>query len=478
MATVDEVAGSGPPVRPASTAPGSRAAAGNSVWSPARRALTIGMVLTVTLVAFEALAVSTIMPVVARQLGDVALYGWAFSAFFLGTLVGIVVAGQAIDRGGLVRPFAIGLALFGVGLVIGGSAPSMPVLIGARLIQGLGGGAIPTVTYVAIGRAYPDEVRPRMFAILSTAWVVPGLAGPAAAAFVAQFFDWRYVFFGLLPFLIISAVLTVPALRRVTGPPADPDAASARGRLAPAIVTALAAGVLLAGLTSVTWWGLLIALPALAIGLAALVRLVPRGTLRAGRGLPATIALRGIMTFGFFGAEAFLPLAIVLIRGQTPFFAGLALTSATITWTAGSWIQSHVVQQWGARALMALGLACVAVGIAVTSAVLLDTTPIWVAIVGWSVSGLGMGLCYPVVTLTVLREAEPGQEGSATASLQLLDVLGNALGSGIGGALVAAGLALAWDPHAALAIAFSGAIAAVLLGLLVSRRTLAPTMVA
>ena len=331
------------------------------------------------------------------------------------------------------------------------------------------------MTYVAIGRAYPDEIRPRMFAILSTAWVVPGLAGPAAAAFVAQFFDWRFVFFGLLPFLVISAVLTVPALRGVTGPPADPDAASARGRLAPAIVTALAAGVLLAGLTSVTWWGLLIALPALGVGLAALVRLVPRGTLRAGRGLPATIALRGIMTFGFFGAEAFLPLAIVLIRGETPFFAGLALTSATITWTAGSWIQSHLVHQWGARTLMALGLACVAVGIAVTSAVLLDATPIWVAIAGWSLSGLGMGLCYPVVTLTVLREAEPGQEGSATASLQLLDVLGNALGSGIGGALVAAGLALAWDPHAALAIAFSGAVAAVLLGLLVSRRTVAPT---
>jgi MFS family permease len=127
---------------------------------------------------------------------------------------------------------------------------------------------------------------------------------------------------------------------------------------------------------------------------------------------------------------------------------------------------------------MALGLACVAAGIAVTSTVLLDATPIWVVIAGWSVSGLGMGLCYPVVTLTVLREAEPGQEGAATASLQLLDVLGNALGSGIGGALVAAGLALAWDPHAALAIAFSGAIAAVLLGLLVSRRTVAPTLAA
>ena len=97
---------------------------------------------------------------------------------------------------------------------------------------------------------------------------------------------------------------------------------------------------------------------------------------------------------------------------------------------------------------------------------------------GWSIAGLGMGLCYPVVTLTVLREAAPGQEGAATASLQLFDVLGNALGSGIGGALVAAGLVLAWDPRAALAIAFGGAVTALLLGLLVSRRTDAPKMAA
>ena len=262
MATVDEVAATIPPLRPAAATSAPRASGEVGVWSPARRGLTVGMVLTVTLVAFEALAVSTIMPVVARQLGDVALYGWAFSAFFLGTLVGIVVAGQQIDRGGLVRPFAIGLVLFGVGLTIGGLAPSMPVLIGARLIQGLGGGAIPTVTYVAIGRVYPDAARPRMFAILSTAWVVPALAGPAAAAFIAQFFDWRLVFFSLLPFLVVAAVLTVPALRRVGLPPADRDAPSAQGRLVPAVVTAVAAGVLLAGLTSVTWWGLLIAVVA------------------------------------------------------------------------------------------------------------------------------------------------------------------------------------------------------------------------
>src|ERR1700681_1687156 len=92
-----------------STAPG-------GVWSPARRPLTAGLVLTVTLVAFEALSVATVLPIVSRQLGGVRLYGWVFSAFFLGSLVGIVVAGRQADRTGLGRPFAVGLALFGAGL--------------------------------------------------------------------------------------------------------------------------------------------------------------------------------------------------------------------------------------------------------------------------------------------------------------------------------------------------------------------------
>src|SRR3982750_378539 len=127
----------------------------DGLWSSSRRALTLGLVLTITLVAFEALAVSTIMPKVARDLGDVALYGWVFTAFFLGSLLGIVFVGGLIDRGGLVRPFVAGLALFSVGLVVGGLAPSMPVLVGARFLQGLGGGAIPPIAYGRIGRARP-----------------------------------------------------------------------------------------------------------------------------------------------------------------------------------------------------------------------------------------------------------------------------------------------------------------------------------
>ncbi|HZD38911.1 MAG TPA: MFS transporter, partial [Actinomycetes bacterium] len=199
----------------------------DGLFAPARRALTIGLVLTVTLVAFEALAVVTILPVIKDELGGLRLYGWVTSAFFLGTLVGIVVAGSESDRRGPGPPYLLGILLFAAGLVIGGLAPSMLVLVLARGLQGIGAGAVPATAYVAIGRSYPEALRPRVFAVLSTAWVVPGLIGPALSALVATHSSWRYVFLGLLPLVLVAAGLALPAVRRI-GPPEQPAVRGAR----------------------------------------------------------------------------------------------------------------------------------------------------------------------------------------------------------------------------------------------------------
>src|SRR6476620_5600373 len=204
---------------------------GGGLWTRERRTLTVGLVLTITLVAFEALAVSTVMPTVARELHGIELYGWVFTAFVLGSLIGIVVSGGLIDRRGLGQPFAIGLALFAAGLVVGGLAPSMGVLIGARAVQGLGAGSIPPIAYVAIGRSLPERLRPQMFATLSTAWILPGVVGPALAGLVGETLGWRWVFLGLLPLIVVSASIAFPAVRTIGPDPNDaPNAATLRDR--------------------------------------------------------------------------------------------------------------------------------------------------------------------------------------------------------------------------------------------------------
>src|SRR4029453_13953856 len=149
------------------------------LMTPARRGLTMGLVLTITLVAFEALAVITILPAIKDDLKGIGLYGWVTSPFHLGLLGGIVVAGGQADRRGPAPPFVAGVLVFVAGLAIGGLAPRTLGLGRAPGAPGGGAGAPPGVPYAPIGRSSPEALRPRVFAVLSTAWVVPGLIGPA-----------------------------------------------------------------------------------------------------------------------------------------------------------------------------------------------------------------------------------------------------------------------------------------------------------
>jgi MFS family permease len=450
---------------------------GDGLWSAPRRALTLGLVLTITLVAFEALAISTVMPVVATELGGLDLYGWVFSAFFLGNLVGIVVVGGLIDRGGLIRPFVVGLSLFGVGLAIGGLAPTMPILVVGRLLQGFGAGSIAPTAYVAIGRSLPEELRARMFATLSTAWVLPGVLGPALAGIIAQHATWRAVFLGLIPLIVLSGTLAVAGLRNV--PAADPAHAQSEHaaavdsvrRLPRAVMLAVAAGLTLAGLSSpIATVGLALTAGGLLLGIPAFRSLVPPGTLRARGRLPAAILIRGISTFAFFSVDAYISLALVTWRGTTPAEAGLALTAATVSWTAGSWIQARSVVRLGAARFVGVGLATVVVGIGATALVLVPAVPVLWAVPAFAIAGFGMGLNYSPLSLVVLAEAAPGTEGGATAGLQLSDTLGTALGTGVAGAIVAAGARAGAQPWVGLSAAFAVGAAMALVGVGLSPR--------
>jgi len=440
------------------------------LFAPQRRALTTGLVLSITFVASEALAVVTVMPVAAHELGGLSLYGWVFSGFMLGSVLGIVLAGRAADRRGPAVPFVAGLALFGSGLVVAGLAPAMGVLVAGRVLQGIGAGAVPSVAYAAIGRSLPGPLRARMMAVLSTAWVLPGLAGPVLAAEVARAFGWRWVFLGLLPVVAIAGSIAVPALIRL-GPPAAPG--TGEHRLIDALRTAAGATLLLAGLTLAAGSGQVLAgcaliLASAAAGLPALRRLLPPGTLTARPGLPATILARGLLTFTFFGADAYVTLAVTAIRHRSPTFAGLAVTGATLSWTAGAWVQARLNDTWEGRRLVRTGVVIVLAGIAGMAVALRPAVPAWAAVAAWTVGGLGMGLAYAPISLMMLRKAPPGQEGQTSASLNLADVLGTAIGIGVGGAAVAAGAGS--QLSLGITVAFAAAAAAGVIALLVSHR--------
>jgi MFS family permease len=445
---------------------------GEGVWAPARRRLTAGLVLTITLVAFEALAIATVMPVVADDLGGLGLYGWVFSGFFLGNLLGIVLAGEAADRRGTRTPFLAGLVLFSLGLMIGGAAQSMPMLVAGRVAQGVGAGVIPAVAYASVGRGYPPELRPRVFAVFSSAWVVPGLIGPAAASAIERWSSWRVVFLALLPLVALAAAMTLPALSpRAPATAASPAGTAGRDRRRDAVVLVAGVALVLGGLGAhqPALAAVLIVVGALPAAWA-FVRLVPTGTVALRRGMPAAIGVRGILTFAFFGTDAYVSLAMTDARDQPTWVAGLALTGATLAWTTGAWIQQRVVGDRGPAWLVRRGFALVGVGIAGLLVALGPSVPVAVAIAAWTVAGLGMGLAYAPISVTVLGTAAPGQEGSASASLQLTDVLGVSLGTGLGGVFVALGDGRGWDTSSSLTLAFVVTLAVATGGVLAARR--------
>jgi MFS family permease len=438
------------------------------VWSPAQRRLTTGLVLTVTMVAFENLSVATILPVITRHLGDLRLYGWVFSAFLLASLVGIVTGGALCDRSGLALPLIGGLALFCVGLVIAGTAVDMPVLVGGRVVQGLGAGTIPAAAYVAIGRSYDKEAQPRMFAVLSTAWVVPGLVGPVLAAQIALHAGWRWVFLGLVPLTAVAAVVTVPALSGV--PPSvitDPAPIPLLDALAVAGGAVLVLGGLTIGNPLPT---VLCVLAGGAVLTAGVRRLTPPGTLRARSGVGAAVLGRGLLTFSFFAGDAFVPLTLTAVRHTSTTYAGLTLTAATIAWTAGSWVQARLVGQVGPRALIRTGQAVVLAGVVGFATILVPAVPVGLAPVFWAIAGLGIGVAYAPTTLTALGWSNPGQEGRASAAVQLTDVLGTALGTGTAGAAVAIATQHGHGPERGLAFGFGSAALVAVVGLLLSPR--------
>lgn len=448
------------------------------LFAPHRRQLVVGLVLTVTLVAFEAMAIAAIMPDVKDDLGGLGLYGWVFSGFFLGSLLGIVVAGQLADTRGLVLPYAIGLGLFSVGLVVGGAAASMPMLVAGRILQGFGAGAIPAIAYASIGRAIPSPLRPKMFAVMSTAWVVPGLVGPSAALLVEHALSWRAVFLILLPFVILAGFMTIPALTAIGAPEgADLDDAEHRARRAAQNLRLRQVVLLVFGVgcafAAVSGAPALVAVALLLVGVPlavnALVHLLPPGTLRLERGIPAAVAARGVLTFGFFAADAYVPLAVVDGRGGSSWVAGAALTVSALTWSAASWIQANLIDRIGPRALDRIGFGALAGGIGLMLAVALGL-PVGLAVPAWAVAGFGIGIAYAPQAVTVLASAKPGEEGKASAAIQLSDAVGIALGTGAAGGIISLGDGRGWPVDASVTWVFALALVGAVGGFLATAR--------
>ena len=458
------------------------------MWTPQRRGTTIGVLLLVTVFAFEAMSLGTALPTMVRELDGEALYSWPFTAFLAASVVGTVLAGWLSDTRGPRLPLLGAPAVFTVGLALAAVAPNMAVLLAGRVLQGLGAGVGVVVMYVLVAQVYEERDRPAAFGLISAAWVLPSLIGPTVAGLLTEHASWRWVFGGLVPVVLLAAALLVPVARQL--PPYGETAHSqtAHGETAdqPA-KRPVRRGVLLAalgasaGLSALTWAAqhptpatAVLAAAGVAVLVPSLRRVLPPRTVTAGRGLPTIVLSRGLLTGAFFGVEAYLPLTLTAVHDQSPAMAGLPLTIGALGWS-GAWAWQGGHPDYRRDRLLRAGFLMLAAGLAGTTLVALETVTPWVVLPFWVVAGLGMGLAMPSLSVRLLELSPAQDRGFNSAALQIWDMLMAAACIGLGGVLLV-GIASTAEPSPAVLVLGVLMVGVALLGAALASRTRTATL--
>ncbi len=386
------------------------------------------------LAAFEAMAVTTVMPLVADDLDGVSLFALAFAVPLAAGIIGMVLAGNWTDRSGPLPSLLTAAVLFVVGLLIAGTAANMVVFILGRFVHGLSGAAVIVPLYVIVARVYPENLRARVFAGFAAAWVIPSIIGPAIAGFVGETISWHWVFLGVIGLLLPAAGMMIPPLLRVRDRvQGDRGVEWSLGRAGWAVLTAGAALALsLSKELPEPWRWVLAAVAIIVVGIAARP-LLPAGTLHAARGMPATVLLRLVVAGAFFGSEIYLPYLFIERYEFTPSLAGAVLTGAGISWALASWLQGRLGERVSNTLAVQIGASMLTVALAAVLLVAAFSLSPVIAFAAWTIAGGGMGFMYPRHSVAVLKLSPVSAQGFNSAALSI----GESLGASVALALTA-----------------------------------------
>ena len=406
------------------------------LWAPPHRPVVAGVFGLMTFIAFESFAVTTAMPVVARSLGAEQWYSLAFAATAATGLIGMTVGGRWADLRGVRRPLVAGAVLFLAGIALCTAAPGMAVFVLGRLFQGVGGGIDSVVLYVIIARFIPEELRPRMFGLLTAAWLLPSIAGPLVTGALVELMHWRSVFALVLAGSALSMAVLLNATRSAPSLDAAASPVDRRGLWA----AAAAAAVLvlhLAGQQQMPWAAVGTVVGAAAAAATA-ARLLPVGTLRARAGIPRLVAFRGVLGAANAATDIYLPLYLQHRLDFSPVASGAVVAVGAFGWALGAWVQGRSDDPAGSPASLRAAALLALCGPVAALGLVVGVVPLWGAVLGCVLMGTGMGLAYPQVSSTVLALSPVGEQGGNSSALQVSESLGVSLLVAVTGAVLTA----------------------------------------
>ncbi|MBC7801432.1 MAG: MFS transporter [Gemmatimonadaceae bacterium] len=404
-----------------------------------RRPLVLGSVMAALfMIAIEATIVSTVMPQIAGQLGDLHLYSWVFASFLLAQTAMTVVFGKLADVYGRKPIMLAGIAVFLAGSVLCGFAWSIPSLIVFRLIQGVGAGAIQPVCLTIVGDLYSVQERAKIQGWLASVWGISSVLGPLAGGVIIQHTSWAWVFWLNVPIGILAGAAFIAVLHE--------DVAPKRQRvdvIGAALFTAAVASLMVA-LTQLGTADLRTAAVSGAVCIVSTVLFVlqerraddPMVDFRLWARRPIATANAATLASGMavIGLTTFLPMYVQGVLGQSALVAGFAVTAMVLGWPIGATVAARSFTRFGLRPTLLLGGALLPLGATAFLFLAPGVSP-WVAGLGSVVMGLGMGFLTTAAIVIVQDSVGWAERGAATASNIFSRNLGSTLGATVLGAV-------------------------------------------
>ena len=420
-----------------------------------RRMVTTALILVTALASFESTVVSTAMPTIIGDLGGLALYSWVFSIYLLTATVMMPIYGRLADIYGRRRILLTAISVFLAGAIACSLAHSMPQLIAARALQGLGAAGLVPIALTVSGDIYSLEERARVQGLFSGVWGLASLIGPLLGAWMTMTLGWRSIFTINIPLGIVALVLV--ATKMVESRAALPDPLDVAGAATLALgVTALLFSVLHrpgeGGLGLVSRAGIL----AVAVAsLAAFVRLqtrrehplVPPGLFR--RMSTAAPYVAGVLLgTTIFGVDTFVPLFVQGARGGTAGAAGAVVTPLVLMWALSATAAARLIVRFGFRRTARWGAFLTLAGLtALGIAAWMNASVPWIS-AACAIVGAGLGPSSMSQVLAIQNVVSERERGVATSLVPFFRALGGSVGVGALGGLLAMGLSRRLGPAA------------------------------
>jgi EmrB/QacA subfamily drug resistance transporter len=398
---------------------------------------------SMAMVAIEATIVSTAMPQIVAQLGDLHLYSWVFSSFLLTQTAMTVVFGKLADLYGRKPVILAGIAIFLLGSVLAGFAWSMPAMIVFRLIQGVGAGAIQPVTLTIVADLYPARERGKVQGYLASVWAISAVVGPMVGGFIIHNLSWAWIFWMNVPIGLASAAGFIAFLRE-SERHARPSIDFGGAALFMAAISALMMALTYAGdddLAKASLAGAAFVLCVLFFVMQERRAAEPMISFALWSRRPIAACNGSTVLSGMIlmGATTFLPMYVQGVLHRSPVVAGLALTMMMVGWPTGATLAAKSFHRLGLRRILIGGSAFVPLGAVLLLFLQPGGSPL-IAAFGSLIMGFGMGTS-SVSSLVLIQEiVRMDERGSATASNIFSRNLGSTLGATLFGAVLNFGL--------------------------------------